>query len=133
MTFIITGFKVQIKVPDKNGDPVEGATVEIVGDGVAVTDENGIATLENVPEGEQTVIIKYEGQVLAEKINVEDREDQQTFDAQFAGLSVSKSPIEGISDTKFISLMVFIIAVGAAVGIFRYKGKIFKKKVTSKH
>ena len=128
MKFLIPGFKIQLKVTDKNGNPVAGAEVEIVGDGKGVTDENGIATIENVPDGEQTAIIKFEGETLAEKITVEDTEETQTFDAQFAGLSTSKSPIQGVSNTQFTTLVVFILAIVAAGVIFRYRNKIFKKK-----
>lgn len=127
-TFTVPGFKVQIKVTDKDGNPVEGATVEIVGDGTAVTDENGIATIENAPEGELTVIIKYEGQVLAEKITVQDTEEQQNFEAQFAGAFGSSSPIAGVSNNIFVSLGFLILVIVVLAAAFRYKEKIFKKK-----
>ena len=128
LTFQIPGFKIQIKVVDIDGNPVEGATVEVVDDGTATTDANGIATLDNVPEGELTVIIKYEGQVLAEKINVEDIEGQQSFNAQFAGAFGSDSTIAGVNNNQLSGLVVLILIIVVSAVAFRFKGKIFKKK-----
>ena len=79
--------RIEIKVIDENGDPVEGAAVVLYKDGKAIddprTNSNGAVNIDELCEGNYLVKIRIDGEVVSEhEIKVECSDDEQKHEIQ---------------------------------------------------
>lgn len=124
-SFRVPGFTVQIKVTDEEGNPVEGAVVTLVSVGEVSTDENGVATFEDVSAGEQAVLIEYDGKKTSQIINVEAKDKPQTFEGKIEGVVTKKGELSTYEWVALIMLIIVLIA-GIATFIFRKRLQTYK-------
>ncbi len=124
MSFKVPGFKVQIKVADEDGNPVVGVKVTLVSVGETTTDENGIATFEDAPAGEYAVLIEYDGKTASQVVNIEEKDETQTFETKIEGIAAKKQILQD-QNTLVIVLGLIIIAALAA---FIFKRRFFHYK-----
>jgi len=108
-TFRTKGYLVKIKVTDRLGKPVKGASVTLYSNPLkAITDEKGIATFKDVSPEKHSVLIKTDGQTFAQEITV--KESSEPTKAQDYSIKTQKTPSSNILVIAY-SILVGMIAI----------------------
>lgn len=130
-TFKIPANQVKIKVVDVDGNPIVGAKVTLVSYGEATTDEEGVASFDDVLAEEVAVSVEYGGQTVFKVVSVEEKDDPQTFEVKVEGIAATKEEVLQIQDNPTLAIVILIVVL-AVVG-FMFKGKLLNlKKLVSK-
>jgi hypothetical protein len=78
--FMAKGYVIVVTVKDNQGKPVTNTAVELHSDPkTAVTDENGMATFENVEPGKHSVIVKLAGGDQSQEVTVDETNPTQNI------------------------------------------------------
>lgn len=109
------GYRVKIKVVDEKKEAVLGASVTLYSTPrEATTDENGVATFDNVEPGEHRVVVAFNGQNGEQKINITGDEETEEIDftIQIREASPFTNPwVIGVIAVLTIALIGALIAV----------------------
>jgi hypothetical protein len=106
-SFVYPGYTLSIEVKNSSKKPVVNAQVSI-GDNKAFTDENGVAQLENVPAGNQSVTVEYNKGKQVGQVAVKDvPDDIQLYSMTFTNAAKT----DWVSISLIIGLVVIIAAV----------------------
>lgn len=139
-----SGRTVVIKVEDKDGNPIEGAKVELHSDvQIAYTDKNGLATFNNVVGDEHEVLVTYNNTTITKSLNelevTKDSDNKYTSRFSFGNDKIvndtssnsSSTPIlSKISDnTSPIAIILIIVAVLGVGGVLAFF--VFRQKKTN--
>lgn len=107
-TFVYPGYTLSIEVKDSSKKPVVNAQISI-GDNKAFTDKDGIAQLDNVPSGNQSVAVEYNKNKQIGQVEVKDvPENIQQYSMTF-----TKSNKTDWVSISLIAGLVVVIAVVA--------------------
>lgn len=103
------GYKVNIKVLDKDQNPIKGAKVTIHSDPQeATTNEEGIASFENVEEGEHRVLVSYNFHQGEQAINLTGDVKEINVNITIEMKSIMASPIV-VTVVGALSLAVVVL------------------------
>lgn len=111
--------ELKIKVVDEKNQPVNGAKVTLYSEPKeALTNEEGIATFENVEAGEHKAVIAYEGYSGEQNIFVDS--ENQTKELDF---TVQIKPVSPFRNPLVISVIVVLVLALVYSNYFRLKRK----------
>jgi hypothetical protein len=100
----------EIVVVDEQQNPVEGAEVAISGQ-VVKTDENGIARFEDVPTGQQDIVVGYNGNKTFDTVEV--KGDSTSTDPESVTVAINRD-----KSSPIIWIAIPIIGLLAVAGFF---------------
>jgi hypothetical protein len=103
-SFTYPGYSLSIEVKDSSKKPVVNAQVSI-GDNKAFTDQTGLAQLDNVPSGNQSVSVEYNKNKQIGQVEVKDIPDNVQ---QYSVTFTNTSKIDWLSISLIIGLVVII-------------------------
>lgn len=112
--FKTKGYKIQLKVTDKDGNSIADAKVQLVpGSGKKTTAEDGTVVFEDITPGEHSVHVGYGGQVFASTLTVKEVEDPEKLQKFDVKISFAPNPfgVAGANDNVLLVLIVTVLAV----------------------
>lgn len=113
--FKTKGYKIQLKVTDKDGNSIADAKVQLVpGSGKKTTAKNGTVVFEDITPGEHSVHVEYGGQVFASTITVKEVEDPEKLQKFDVKISFAPNPF-GVVGANANVLLVLIVTVLAVI------------------
>lgn len=131
--FQVPGFQVKVKVVDDNGTPLSGIEVLLYSDPLkAITNANGEAIFENVPEGKHLAVVKAMGGEKTAEVNVLGASTSQKNNSNNVNIKVnavsSSSGIAVVKQSQWITFLAvvfsFIAVIGIIVLVLRKKYKV---------
>lgn len=136
------GRTVVIKVEDKDGNPIEGAKVELHSDvQIAYTDKNGLATFNNVIGDDHDLVVTYKNTTFTKKLSLLEvsKDSNNKYNSTFAFVddktvvekptSSSSSSSSTVTNTNtsspigIVLLILGILALGGILAFFAFRQK----------
>jgi CSLREA domain-containing protein len=109
----VTGYRLEIKILDENGQPIVGAKVTLYSTPKeAFTDERGIATFTNVEEGDHRVVIKYESRIIEQSIKISGDTTKQDITIEIKPANIFATPefiITSLIALVVLSILLFVV------------------------
>lgn len=136
LKFTTKGYTVEVRVLDDQGEPLAGLTVVLSSEPrVAITDENGVATFNDVSSGEHSVAVVFEdGLVKTSEIEVEkdDIKDLKIGKAVPQRFDVKVSPKDYTVYYSILGILMILVLVLSGYLFyhrFTHTSKVLEDKV----
>lgn len=118
--FQVPGFQVIVKVVDDNGNPLAGVEVLLYSDPLkAITNTNGEAIFENVPEGKHLAVVKTMGAEKTAEVNVlgtNTPKQANNVSIQIGAVS-SSGGMAIVKQSQWITFLAIIISTIVVIGL----------------